>query len=464
MSKFKNLPKPKPNIEAEIEKLASLSSLEYELVREAKAKEFGMRTSALDKEVSKARKIGKKDDLQGFEFAPPEIEPWPVAVVGEEVLDAIAKRFSHYIALPEGAADMMTLWSAHTHIFDMFVHTPRLNITAPSKGCGKSTSRDVVAQFVPRPMPSENMSTAVLFRMVTLHKPTVLADEYDAWLINNNDLRGLLNAGHHFGAHAHRIEGDDHNPRTFEVFAPVVLCGIGALPETLADRSIIVKLVRAKPGELQARFDGRRVDVEKELVRKLARWTKDIRERINDDPALPESAGYRVADNWRPLFAIAEAAGGEWVKRCASAFELLTGKGNDAENIRIELLTDIRRVLQSDSGFYAGKAVMVGDPAKDDPLLYYPKKEGRIFTSDLLDKLRAIEESPWEEVRKGDKPIDGRWLCSMLKEFEIKSKQFRVKEKNAKGYELADFTDTFSRYLPALEPSFDVIDGGMKTG
>jgi len=136
----------------------------------------------------------------------------------------------------------------------------------------------------------------------------------------------------------HRCEGDDNQVRSFRAFAPVVLCGIGSLPGTLADRSIVVKLARAKQGEIQARFDDRRNEVERELLRKLARWTGDIREAVEQaDPILPEAASNRVADNWRPLFALAEAAGGKWVSRCAKAFELLTGTdSNETENVRDE--------------------------------------------------------------------------------------------------------------------------------
>ncbi len=156
------------------------------------------------------------------------------------------------------------------------------------------------------------------------------------------------------------------------------------------------------------------------------------------------------------MFALAEAAGKAWEARCARAFELLTGGDDETENIRIELLTDIRRILQSNSLFYAGKAVRVGDPEKDDARMYNPKATGRIFTSDLLSVLEAVEESPWAEVRNG-KPINDRWLSRALREFKIKSKNLRIKEKLAKGYELVDFTEAFSRFLTAPKTNFEVV-------
>ena len=142
------------------------------------------------------------------------------------------------------------------------------------KRCGKTTLRDVLAVFVPRPLPTENLSVAVLFRVIESKKPTLLADECDAWMRDNEELRGLLNAGHRRGGQALRCEGESNEVRAFNVFAPAVLCGIGALPGTLHDRSIVIRLERAKPGELRERFDSRHVEQETELCRKLARLVR----------------------------------------------------------------------------------------------------------------------------------------------------------------------------------------------
>ena len=112
----------------------------------------------------------------------PDIEPWEHTVDGADVLAEIAETFSRYIALLDGAADALALWCAHAHCFEAFICSPRLNITSPEKGCGKTTLRDVLAALVPRPLPTENLSVAVLFRVVEARKPTVLADECDRWL------------------------------------------------------------------------------------------------------------------------------------------------------------------------------------------------------------------------------------------------------------------------------------------
>src|SRR5262249_8711135 len=130
------------------------------------------------------------------------------------------------------------------------------------KQSGKTTLRDVCAEFVARPILTENTTCAVLFRLVSAQFPTLLADEYDSWIKDNEELRGLLNAGHRRGAIVHRCEGEDNEVRGFAVFAPVMLGGIGALPGTLHDRSIVFRLARATRDEIKtrARFDSRHVE------------------------------------------------------------------------------------------------------------------------------------------------------------------------------------------------------------
>ena len=56
----------------------------------------------------------------------------------------------------------------------------------------------------------------------------------------------LVKLGYKRGGQALRCVGDDFEPRAFNVFAPVVLAGIGGLPGTLHDRSIVTRMERAK--------------------------------------------------------------------------------------------------------------------------------------------------------------------------------------------------------------------------
>jgi putative DNA primase/helicase len=292
--------------------------------------------------------------------------------------------------------------------------------------------RDIIALLVPRPLPTENLSVPVLFRVIEAYKPTVLADEYDSWLKDNEELRGLLNSGHRRGGQALRCEGDDHQVRRFNVFGPAVLAGIGALPATLHDRSIVVRLERAKPGESRKQFDSRITQPEQDLCRMLNRWTLDHASELQSrDPALPDGTINRLRDNWRPLFTVAEIAGGDWPARAAAAMEKLASKSDtSAQGIGTMLLSDLREIFAT-------------------------TKSDRVFSRTLTDALCAMTDRPWPEAHRG-KPVTPTWLARRLQVFGILSKTHRIGEYHAKGYEASDFAEAFARYLPARpEPGFE---------
>lgn len=98
----------------------------------------------------------QKGAMQGSDLGIADVEPWPEPVHGADVLNEIAETFSRYMALPDGAADALALWCAHSHSFNAFEFSPRLNISSPDKQCGKTTCRDLIAQFVPRALPTKN--------------------------------------------------------------------------------------------------------------------------------------------------------------------------------------------------------------------------------------------------------------------------------------------------------------------
>jgi len=426
-----------------IAELAAMPLLEYERIREKKAKELRCRTSVLDTLVEDKRKLlhpSNGDSLQGTAVTLTDVEPWSIAVNGVEALDAIAATFAQYVALPDGAADVLALWCAHTHCFKASVCSPRLNVTSPEKQCGKTTLRDVIGCFVPRPVSTENMTTAVLFRLVHAQSPTILADECDGWLADNEELRSLFNSGHRRGGKVYRCEGDGNEVRGFDAYAPAVLCGIGNLPGTLHDRSIVIRLERAKRGELKARFDSRHVEIETELRCKLARWCADHRAELEAfDPQLPDSLFNRLADNWRPLFAIAEVVGGDWPERVASALAKLTSHGNeDVEGLRVMLLTDICQIF---AGEYP-------EPPEDESVVPIE----RMFSRELIATLSEMKERPWPDVCRG-KAITERWLARTLSAFGIKPKTLRIGADRFKGYEVDQFRDVFERYVPSTPPA-----------
>ena len=127
----------------------------------------------------------------------------------------------------------------------------------------------------------------------------------------------------------------------FSTWCPCCIALIGRLPATLHDRAIEIALRRRLPGEKVQSLDSSRED-EHELARMCARWAQDNREALaKAEPDLPEALVNRTADNWRPLFAIAEQAGGEWPERAEKAALKLCSL-EEVRSLGLQLLDDIR--------------------------------------------------------------------------------------------------------------------------
>ena len=56
-----------------------------------------------------------------------------------EIFDKLFQRIRRHVVLSDHEAVAVTLWVAHTHCFRQFRVSPRLGITSPERGCGKTT-------------------------------------------------------------------------------------------------------------------------------------------------------------------------------------------------------------------------------------------------------------------------------------------------------------------------------------
>jgi hypothetical protein len=304
------------------------------------------------------------------------------------------------------------------------VSRPGLRFTSPERGCGKTTLLDVLARLVPRPLPTANATAAAIFRMVEAGQPTLLIDEADTFLRENEELRGILNSGHRRGGAVIRTVGDDHEPRAFATFAPCAIALIGKLPATLADRSVPVELRRRRDDEHVEPFRFDRTEHLDVLARKLARWTADNADCISGaDPEMPTGVFNRVADNWRPLLAIADSAGADWSARARHALQCVRTGTADDDSSRVMLLADIR-------------------------VIFTERDADRLASAELVASLVAIEGRPWAEWKVG-KPLTANGLARVLAPFRIAPATIRTNDGTAKGYQWAQFEDVFARYLPA---------------
>ena len=352
------------------------------------------------------------------------------AADGASLLDALAAFVHRFVACTETQAAAIALWTAHTWTFDAADTTPRLAVQSAEKQSGKTRLLEALDLVAPGPLPVANISVAALFRVIAAGPVTLLWDEVDSTFNNKGtgtaeELRGLLNAGYRRGAQVARVVGEGKKMRVerFPVFAPIALAGIGSLPDTVEDRSIIIRLRRRAPNEHVERFRRRVVEPDAARLRdELAGWSAGVIEELKDlHPDLPRLSD-RAADVWEPLLAIADLAGGNWPDRARDAAITLSGaQPADDDTLGVRLLADVRTVMG----------------ARD-----------RVWTAELLEGLAALEESPW-----GDwygKPLDARRLAKFLKPYGVRSREVRIGDRNAKGYVAEDLADPWSRYVPTL--------------
>ncbi|MDF0605749.1 DUF3631 domain-containing protein [Neisseriaceae bacterium TC5R-5] len=418
-----------------IRQLAKLSLLDYGRQRKAAAETLGnVPMSFLDKLVSAERKALASyqvaDNSAGGGILFEEVEPWPQPVNAAVVLDQAYTLLSQYVIADKETLRAATLWAAMSWFADYATVLPLAVITAPEKGCGKSTLLMALSRLVCRPLYAANITPAALFRAVEAWKPTLMIDEADTFAKDNEELRGVLNAGHTKDtAKVVRVVeiGGELQPRAFSVWGAKALSGIGKLPETIMSRAIVLSMRRKMKGEQASNLRHAEPEAFHLIKCQFARWAEDCGEAFAKARPVQEGLSNRNADNWEPLFALADLASAHWPKFARQAAFKLSGDEEDAPSLNEELLRDIRAVFDQ-------RRVKKRLPAD------------KMGTTDLLEALCADEEAPWLSYNRG-RPLTARQLSKRLGDFGIKPKTIREGIETKKGYELEQFSDAFTRYL-----------------
>lgn len=380
--------------------------------------------------------------MQGSEsFGPARAQLFVRAIgdtmTGAQVLDDVREFVCRYVKLPSSAAEIaITLWIAHTHALEAADSTPYLSIQSPEKRSGKTRLLEVLELVVAQPLRTAGTSEAALFRSVANDPPpTLLVDELDAIFPKrprpeSEGLRGLLNAGHRRGSNFLRVTIVGKSPQVeqWPVFCAKALAGIGTPPDTIGDRSIVIRMQRRAPGESVCRFRHRKVSPEASGLReRIANWVAEVLGTLDPDPELPTELDDRAQDGWEPLMALADAAGGDWPTRARrAALELSVARQDeDADSLGVRLLGDIKSILDGHI-------------------------HDRISSHDLAEALVRLELAPWRDLRGA--PLTQRTLADILRRFDIRSKAVRFADgSNVKGYTSAQFADAWSRYCPQVD-------------
>jgi hypothetical protein len=351
------------------------------------------------------------------------------ATTGAALLDAVRAALVRYVVLPTpSAVDAVTLWIAATHAQPAWAHAPRLVIRGPEKRCGKSRLLDMVEALCRDPFITVNSSPAAVYRSITSDPPTMLVDEADTIFgpkaDGNEDLRGLLNAGHQRNRPAKRYDAASNRVESIPTFAMAALAGIGAMPDTIEDRAVVIRMRRRAPGETVAPYRHRRDrPALRQLAELLTAWLRtDLPLLEKAEPDMPVED--RAADTWEPLVAIADHAGAHWPDRARTAVLVLTTEAADNGDVstRVRLLIDCRTAFADHDA---------------------------IPTAVLLERLRRDPEAPWGDY--GPTGLTAMKLGKLLREYDIHSANIRFPGLGqAKGYHRTDFADAWTRYCPSI--------------
>ena len=366
-----------------------------------------------------------------------------LSIDGASLLEAVQAYLRRFIAYPSEHEHVAhTLWVAHAHLMNCWESTPRIAFLSPEPGSGKTRALEVTGTLVPRPIEAINCTPAYLYRKVSDPEglPTILFDEIDTLFgpkaKDNEEVRGVLNAGHRRGGVAGRcvVRGKVIETEELPAYAAVALAGLGALPDTILSRSIAVRMRRRAPGEDVEPYRRREHAPEgRTLHDRLATWASTVEaDLVAARPHMPPGVVDRDADVWESLLAVADAAGGDWPERArVAAVTLVTLPKAGTPSLGVRLLSDLRQVFGN---------------------------RNALFTDQLIKELINIEEAPWGDLK--GKPIDARRLANLLRPYGVTSGSVRIGEKVAKGYSSEHLYDPWSRYLgTAAQTSVTFVTG-----
>jgi hypothetical protein len=350
-----------------------------------------------------------------------------------EVASDIRSAINRHLILGPGYAEAATLWVIHAHCLEASDYNPRLHLRSPTWGCGKTTLANLLRLLTgPNSHLSSNCSHAAFFRLVDKKKKriTMLIDEADQFISEaRKDALSILNSGHYRpGAYVTRCDGDNHEPREFSTWCPLVIASIGPLPAVLESRSIVIDLERMHKGETVEKVTREHVAEYEKLAGRIATWVKDNIEALTGaDPEIPDSlpVGSRARDNWRPLIAIADRLGGDWPRLAREAAARVTDEPDlEEQGVLVMLLEDIRAAFGT---------------------------RDKIKGTDLLNALNKDDERPWPTFDRGQRMTNAQ-LLRHLRMIKVGPKPIRIDTNTVRGYERKWFEDAWDRYLPQ-EPS-----------
>lgn len=400
-----------------------------ELVRKRAAEK-----SAAEKAAAKAA-TGKSAGPAQWAARKPAAQPVSGARLIAEIEAAILK----YVAMDKRDALVVALWILFTHVFEGAETNPFLRVISPTWNCGKTTLLKIVFRLSRSGWLVARATQAAYYRKLQVSKHTMLLDEGDAFLAENEIWRNILDGASDPDTANISVAvkiGDNWVEDTINVFAPIAIASIGRLRRmhTVESRSIAAHLQRATKEERKGLTKWRQRAAKADLAplaERCARWGADNLDAFTKArPLMPEHMDGRESDKFEPLFAIAALCSPDSLERITSFVISQTEDASDEYSAMI--LPDIKQVFEGED-------------------------LDRILQKVLCAKLAEMEGQPWGEYGKNRKAITSFQLGPLLKPYNIVSHSIEVSDGETKkrglGYYKSDFDDAFFRYSTISDSS-----------
>lgn len=356
------------------------------------------------------------------------VAPLPGPVNTGAMFAAARELLARYLAEPRAVIDAIVLWCLHA----WRVHaegdqstgvSPRLILQATDARADHARALRLIAWLTPAPRIVSRAVAMHLLPAIEDERPTLLFDDVAGGILFRREMRALIAAGATrdntflVGAHGRR-----RSP-WLECFAPAAVATAFRVPQDMRARAIVASMSPAPAGEARAQLDpGNPPDEVCALRAQMQAFAAEMSDKNDPSAAMPRGLGAQARENWRPLFAAANAIGAKALQ-CAIDAALGLADAEPAPASNLALLRDIRELAPVDAGT-------------------------RIPTAQLIEKLCADPERPWASARRGGRKLDARDLAERLDGFGVKPRLIRMPgDEIARGYHGEELLEAFARYL-----------------
>jgi hypothetical protein len=264
---------------------------------------------------------------------------------GNRLLRRVEDLLQGHFILELGLPLLLSVWDFHTFMYDLFSHTPYLDINSPVKGCAKTTLAAAIARLSKNGMLVVNPTGPSIFRTIDQERPTLVIDEA---ALQDSCLLTIANAG--FSKMTGVVpRAFKDGVRKYNIFCPKVFASLNPLPETVMDRCIRIPMKGLRREDKDKIVPFSEKSVPEDLVGSIATWVAAHKNEIvrHYDQCRLDFLHARQEDIWRPLFSIIHILSPEREEEFrAIAIRLTAEKRENEEDRLVRLLRDVRTVFR----------------------------------------------------------------------------------------------------------------------